>query len=267
MLGGPALTARAALRAGCGLAILAMPEPLLASALAVVPEATGLALPCGRDGELDSSKCAETLDEHLSAAHAIAIGPGLGARLSQQQIVMRLVAGDGAPIVIDADALNALAETERFDLDFRAKAILTPHPGEFSRLAARLSIDADPVTPARRRHAAERLAQRLGAVVVLKGSETVVADGLRSWTAHVGNAALATGGSGDVLCGIVASFVAQFHRAGAGSVLDLFDCARLAVQCHGLAADAWSAKHGSAGLLAHELCDLVPDVLSTMRAK
>lgn len=265
MLGGPALTARAALRAGCGLVVLAMPEPILPGALAVAPEATGLALPCSGDGELDPSRSAEMLDVHLPTAHAVAIGPGLGARMAQQQIVMRLVATEEVPLIIDADALNALSETPRFDLDFRASAILTPHPGEFARLAARLGIEADPIDPDRRAEAAERLAQRLGTIVVLKGARTVVSDGLRSWTADVGNAALATAGSGDVLTGIAASFTAQFHRPPSAT-LDLFDCARLAVQVHGRAADLWASRHGQAGLLAHELCDLIPDVLAAMRS-
>jgi len=265
MLGGPALSARAALRSGCGLVVLAMPQPILSEALAVAPEATGLALPCDGDGELDPSRSAELLDAHLPTAHAVAIGPGFGARLPQQQVVMRLVANDLVPMVIDADALNALAETERFDLDLRAKAILTPHPGEFARLAARLGLDADPVSPTHRAIAAERMAQRLGVVVVLKGAGTIVSDGLRTWTADVGNAALATAGSGDVLTGITASFVAQFHRGGAHA-LDLFECARLAVDVHGRAADHWASQHGAAGLLAHELCDLIPDVLAGLRA-
>jgi len=264
MVGGPALAARSALRAGCGLAVLAMPEPILAAALEIVPEATGVPLPCRADGSIDASRSAQVIDEHLSNATVLAIGPGFGAGAPQQQVVMRLVAREGAPLVIDADALNSLAEVERFDLDFRAKAILTPHPGEYARLAARLGIEADPVDPGRRIDAATALSRRLGAIVLLKGANTIVTDGLRSWAASIVNPALATAGSGDVLTGIVASFAAQFHRSG---MLDLFDCARLAVQAHGAAAGAWSERHGSAGLLAHELCDLLPEAIERMRRR
>ncbi|MBX3355556.1 MAG: NAD(P)H-hydrate dehydratase [Phycisphaeraceae bacterium] len=289
MLGGPALTARAAFRAGCGLVALAMPEAILREALAVVPEATGVALPCGGDGAIEPARAAEVIDPHLTSAQAIAIGPGFGSATPQQQVVMRLISADLPPMVIDADALNCLSEVERFDLDFRASAILTPHPKEFARLAQRLDLGLSPddaIEPARRPDAAARLAQRLGAVVILKGAPTVVSDGLRTWTASTVNPALATGGSGDVLTGIAASFVAQFHRAGvkapvprstasaatgiarpgsASNTLDLFECARLAVWAHGRAADHWAARHGSAGLLAHELADLVPDVLAEER--
>lgn len=266
MVGGPALAARSALRAGCGLVILAMPEPILAAALEIVPEATGVPLPCAPNGAIDPSAAAEAIDRHLAGASVLALGPGLGVGAAQEQVVMRLVSREGDAMVVDADALNCLAATERFDLDFRAKAILTPHPGEFARLAERLGIQADPVDPARRDEAAQTLARRLGAVVVLKGARTVVSDGLRTWSAAIVNPALATAGSGDVLTGIASSFMAQFHRgAAAAGRLDLFDCARLAVQVHGAAAALWSERHGAAGLLAHELCDLVPDVLAGLR--
>lgn len=266
MIGGPALCARAALRTGCGLVVLAMPEPILAAALEVAPEATGIPLPCASDGSLRSSAAAEAIDRVRESAQAIVVGPGLGLGEAQRQVVLRLAAFDDPPLVIDADALNALAATDRFDLDLRAKAILTPHPGEFSRLVERLGLHADPIAPERRPDAALRLAQRVGAVVVLKGAGTVVSDGLRAWVSRRGNAALATAGSGDVLAGVIASLVAQFHRAERGSAsMSLFDAARLGVEIHGRAAESWSASHGDAGLLAHELCDLIPGVLASMR--
>ena len=292
MLGGPAFAARAALRTGCGLVVLAMPEPLLAAGLTVAPSATGLALPCRKDGRLAAAAAAEAIDQHLRPAQCLALGPGLGAELPQQQFTMRLVAQEEIPLVVDADALNCLAHTRAFHLDFRARAILTPHPGEFARLAAALAIDADPVDPAQRPAAAESLAQRLGCVVVLKGAGTVVSDGLRTWVSSAGNAALATAGSGDVLTGVIAGLVAQFHRGDASArlyalaaakagrpappSLDLFDCARLGVELHGRAAERWSARIAAAagaaagaagaGLLADELCDELPATIAAWRS-
>jgi NAD(P)H-hydrate epimerase len=149
--------------------------------------------------------------------------------------------------------------------------ILTPHPGEFRRLAAAVGIEADPIDPRGRSEAAAALAGRLGCIVVLKGAGTVVSDGLRTWVNQTGNAALATAGTGDVLTGVIAGLVAQFHReavprgAAAGG-LSLFDCARLGTRLHGLAADRWAGRHGTAGLLVRDLLDELPDAMQQMRS-
>jgi NAD(P)H-hydrate epimerase len=268
MIGGPAFTASAALRSGAGLCILAVPAPIMAAALVIAPGATGLALPVDRDRALRSSAAAEILDAHLGSADCVAIGPGFGTGDAQQQIVVRLLAGSETPLVVDADALNTLAALRDFPGDLGAPAILTPHPGEFRRLAKALALGAEAESgatdPARRADAATRLAARLGCVVVLKGAGTVVSDGLGTWTCRAGCAALATAGTGDVLTGVIASFVAQFAREPAG--LSLYDCARLGVEVHGRAGDRWASRHGDAGLVAQELIDEIPDVLRDLRA-
>jgi NAD(P)H-hydrate epimerase len=139
--------------------------------------------------------------------------------------------------------------------------VLTPHPGEYARIAASLRIDADPIDPVARPHAAERLAQRLGCVVVLKGHGTVVSDGHRTWTCGHGNDALAVGGSGDVLAGVVAGLLAAHGRA-----LGLYDCARLAVEAHAIAGERWARRAGgTAGMLAAELAAEIPAALGAMR--
>jgi NAD(P)H-hydrate epimerase len=290
MLGGPAFAALGALRAGAGLAVLAVPQPIMAEALLAAPSATGLALPVDSGGRLQPSEVAALIDQHIAQWSCLAIGPGLGADVPQQQVVVRLISQDEKPLVIDADALNALAALRDFHRDFRCQAILTPHPGEFARLAEALSIRADilsqrrPSAPgsagaearASRADAAQQLAQRLGCIVVLKGAGTVVSDGINAWTSETGNAALATAGTGDVLTGIIAGLVSQFFKShlGAGSRqvspaqqggLSLFDCARLGVHIHGLAADRWAARHGPAGMLATDLLNEIPDVLTAMR--
>lgn len=268
MLGGPVLCARAALRAGCGLVDLALPAPLVPGALSALESATAHALPVDAHGELDPSASAAVLDPVLERATALAIGPGLGAGHAVAQVVVRLLARDAVPVVVDADALNALASTSRFDLDFRAPAILTPHPGEHARLAAALGLPALPEDPSPDAlHAATlAMARRIGAVVVLKGARTAVSDGLRTWSAHAGMSALATGGSGDVLAGACASMLAQFGPTSRARALDIFDCARVAVMAHGRAARIWGEGHGSAGMLAAELCDTLPKAIDLMRA-
>lgn len=265
MIGGPALTALAALRSGAGLAVLAMPEPILRPGMTIAPSATGIALPTTADGELIASGASEAIDRVVDSHAVLAVGPGLGTSDAVQQVVMRLAARVETPMVLDADALNAIAAVRSFGLDLKAPAILTPHPGEWSRLAKALGIAGDPVDPRARPAAVRTMAQRLGAIVVLKGAGTVVSDGLREWTCGVGNAALATGGTGDVLTGVIAGLVAQFRR-GEGSTLGLFECACLGVEIHGRAADAWAAKNGSAGLLAMDLVGEIPPVLARLRA-
>jgi len=263
MLGGPAFAAVAALRSGAGLAVLAVPAPLMAAGLTVAPSATGLALPVDNAGRLDPSGVAALLDRYLPQFDCLAVGPGLGDDEPQRRIMARLISREDVPLVIDADALNALAGLADFGGDLKARAVLTPHPGEYKRLAATLGIDAEPGDAESRTAAAQGLAQRLGCVVVLKGAGTVVSDGINTWTNFTGNVALATAGTGDVLTGIIAGLVAQHARTGG---LSLYDCARLGVVAHGLAADRWSVSHGDTGLLAEELLDELPHVMAELRA-
>jgi NAD(P)H-hydrate epimerase len=239
----------------------------MAAVLVIAPSATGLALPVDDRGELKASDVAQLIDRHAASYNCIAIGPGFGDDLPQQQVVIRLAAQDEVPLVIDADGLNALANLREFHRDFRAQAVLTPHPGEFARLAKALGLKADPVDPDKREHAAAQLAQRLGCVVVLKGHRTIISNGMQTHVNTTGNVVLASAGTGDVLTGIIAGFIAQFfHRSPAGG-LSLFDCARLAVHVHGLAADRWASRHGSAGMLASELLNEIPQAIACLRGE
>jgi len=276
MVGGPALSALAALRSGCGLAVLAVPKPLMAASLIIAPSATGLALPVDEQKHLAPSEVAHLLDAYLNSIHCLAVGPGMGTGDAQQQVVLRLITQDDVPLVLDADALNALSQVREFHRDFRAHAVLTPHPGEYRRLAEALGIDRDPTSPEARADAAGELARRLGCVVVLKGHETVICDGLNTHVNDTGNVAMATAGTGDVLTGIIAGFVAQFFKSNLGSGsrqitseqrggLTLYDCARWGVYLHGLAADYWAEKHGNAGMLATDLLAELPGALRDIR--
>ncbi len=204
MIGAPALAANAALRMGAGLAVMLLPAPILASALTIAPGATGVALPTNARGEILASDAACLLDELLLSTHCLAIGPGLGGidvasgavDEGAAGLVLRAVNQERVPVVVDADALNHLAHMPALATDLHASAVLTPHPGEFRRLAESLKIEADPVHPATRPDAAAQLAQRLGCLVVLKGPRTVVTDGQRFYRNGTGTAALAVGGLG-----------------------------------------------------------------------
>lgn len=276
MVGGPALAALGALRSGAGLAVLAVPMPIMAAALVIAPSATGLALPVDESGVVRPSDAAELLDRQMAQYRCVAVGPGLGAGVAQQQIVVRLIAQDQVPLVVDADAINCLASLRDFARDLRAHAIFTPHPGEYARLAEALGLSGDPADPSKRPAAAQQLAQRLGCVVVLKGQGTIISDGIEVHANSMGNAALATAGTGDVLTGLIAGLVAQFFKPALGSGtrqitaaqqggLNLLECARLGVHLHGQAADQWAAKHGDAGMLAADLLAEIPDAIAALR--
>ena len=262
MLGGAMLAARGALRAGAGRAIAAVPAPLVAEALAILPEATVIALPTDSSGELIASAAAEAIDGALLEASAVVVGPALGRSGAAGQVVMRLASLGERPLVIDADAIRSFASHSDATRDLRGTAVFTPHPGEARELAESLALEIDCVERATRPAAALALAQRLGSVVVLKGAGTVTSDGLRAWRCDRGNAALATGGSGDVLGGVVAAMFAQFGR---DPQLSPGALAALAVEIHARAGDLWRDMHGDAGALAHEIADLVPDAMRAMR--
>lgn len=278
MLGGPCISAVAALRVGAGLVRLVMPAPILAEGLTVAPSATGVALPATDDGSIDIPHAAGVIDGLCAQADCIAVGPGLGMDDAVEALTLRLIGQTRAPIVVDADAINAMSVIPELTREVRAHAVLTPHPGEYRRLASSLKIDLDPTNESQRPEAAQALAQRLGCVVVLKGAHTVVSDGRSLWVNDdAPNPALGTAGTGDALTGVIAGLIGQFHRspilAGEKTVtsearggLSLFDCARLGVRIHSWAARAWVEEVGAdAGMLAMELCERIPQAVQAMR--
>lgn len=248
MLGAPALCARAALRSGAGLVKVACPSSILPHVLTIEPSATGIAL---ANEPADAIKQLHQADPQNKAI--LAIGPGLGQTAERGQLITALLAGQRT-IVLDADGLNLMASSLQNNdkPSITAPLVLTPHPGEYRRLADALHIDADPVDPDRRVDAATQLAHKLDAVVILKGRHSVITDGQRFAVNTTGNPALATAGSGDVLTGLLASLLAQgMHR---------FAAAQLAAHLHGQAADRWAEQHGRRGLRAMDLADALPSV-------
>jgi ADP-dependent NAD(P)H-hydrate dehydratase len=281
MIGAPALAALGALRAGVGRARLAMPAPILPHGMLIAVSATGLAIPVGPTGEIEPHDAAAAIDAAAERCDCLVVGPGLGLSSGSSAAALRAVQQHDLSVVLDADAITSLASIPELLRDFRAAAILTPHPGEFRSLAKPLGIEEDPVDPKTRPRAAEHMAQRLGCIVVLKGAGTVVSDGHRTWVNHTGNAVLAAAGTGDVLAGILAGLIAQFvakpedarpwpmpaKPRPSGKPLDLFDAARLGVAAHALAADRWRSEHAaSAGMLAVDLLAGLPAVIESMRA-
>lgn len=248
MIGAPAICARAALRSGVGLVKIACPPSVLPFVLTIEPSATGIAI-----GDEPGDALAQIERADPDAKAVLAVGPGLGMDPRRSDLLMALL-GWARPIVLDADGLNLFAKRmkqTRDSMPRTAPLILTPHPGEYRRLAEALGIDADPAgDEAERGRAASLLAQQLDAVVVLKGKHSVITDGERYAINPTGNPALATAGSGDVLTGIIASLLAQG--------MDAFEAAQLGAHVHGLAADQWASNQGRRGLRAMELADGLP---------
>ncbi|UCE85375.1 MAG: NAD(P)H-hydrate dehydratase [Deltaproteobacteria bacterium] len=251
--GAAALAARGAGRAGAGLVTLGCPAGIADILEVKCTEAMTAALPDTAERCLAAS--AEKPILALGAERqAVALGPGLGVHPETVALVRSVVAGLDVPLVIDADGLNALAGAAAALQGRRAPTILTPHPGEAARLLGTTgeAINRDRVAAAR------RLARESGAVVLLKGAASVVAEpGGAALVNPTGGSELATGGTGDVLTGVVAAFVAQ----GAAP----FDAAALAAYLHGLAGDRIAAREGPAGLQASDLADALPEAARVLR--
>lgn len=236
--GAAVLCGRAALRGGAGLVTIACPPEALPTIAAGLPE-----IMTDAAGRFVAAEWRRRLD----GRDALVVGPGLGTAADTVQLVRWLLASAAAPMVLDADGLNAIAGDVGVLRDAAGPRILTPHPGEMARLTG-LATGA---VQAKRIEHARALARDTGAVVVLKGSGTVVAAPDGRWSINLsGGPLLGTGGTGDVLAGLAGSLLAQ----GLAS----YDAARLAVFLHGRAGDRLAQRLGDAGLLASELADELP---------
>jgi NAD(P)H-hydrate epimerase len=230
-----------ALRGGAGLVTLASRPEVLPIALAGRPEAMSLALP--GDGALALPDLDPLVDAAL-AADAVVMGPGIPRGPGTARFLRQLAGRARVPCVIDADALNALADEPDLLASWPVPAVLTPHPGEMGRLS-QLSIgdvQRDRVGLARDK------ARAWGCVVVLKGARTVVADPVEpAAVIPTGNPGMATGGTGDVLAGVCGALLA-------GGMAP-FAAARAAAWIHGRAGDLAAQRHGQRGMLAGDLID------------
>ncbi len=253
--GAAALAALGALRAGAGLVTLAAIGPVRAAAAAQLPEVTYLPLPKS-DGSVGSG-AGDVVVRAMASYDVLLLGPGLGQSANAQALV-RGVLSDPAvasiKTVIDADGLNCLAKVPNWPSLLHSGAVLTPHPGEFARLAAMTVADvqADRVALARGR------AQEWRQTVVMKGAHTVIAepDG-RAMVSSSANAGLATAGTGDVLAGTIAGLL--------GQGVDPFEAAALGTFLHSSAGDLYLNEYGASGLLASELGAGIARVAANLR--
>jgi NAD(P)H-hydrate epimerase len=245
MIGAPVMAGTSALRMGAGLVQLAVPRAILQAALAITPELIGLGLgkAAGKDQLLDAAEKADV----------VVIGPGLGKTPEAEARVTRLVRLD-KPMVIDADALNILAAGKRWPSYFKAKAVLTPHPGEMARLAKLFGKSVVPSDEAGRIAIAVEASQTFGQTVVLKGRNTVVTDGKRYYLNTTGDSSLSKAGTGDVLSGMIATALAQ--------AMPPFEAACVAVHLHGRAGELAGQRLGLRCVLARDVIDALSKALA-----
>jgi ADP-dependent NAD(P)H-hydrate dehydratase / NAD(P)H-hydrate epimerase len=241
--GAPSMTALAAMRAGAGLVTAAVPAPALPVISSFAPELMTWPLAATKSGQI-SAKNLEKKDLLTAGITVLAIGPGLGQGAETSRFVLGLLGATKMPAVIDADALNILAAKPALLKKF-AKGrtlVLTPHPGEMARLAGTTVAKIQ----ANRLETARDFARSFGVTLVLKGSRTLIAhpDG-RVAVNTSGNPAMAKGGSGDLLTGLVAGLLAQYPDHPAQAV-------EAAVYLHGLAADLAVHQGDEHTLLATE---------------
>lgn len=278
MIGAPALAAHGAARAGAGLVRILAPAPILDVVLSAALFATGAPLAVEPDGSPTTHLAVRTFDDQLRSATSVVLGPGLGVSPGSTALTLRAITQESIPVVLDADSLNALAQTPEFHRDLRAPAILTPHPGEFIRLERALGMNGQspPAGDEDRTARAGSLARRAGCVVVLKGACTIVTDGHRAWQCSLACPCLATGGTGDVLAGVIGGLLAQ-HGPAASRVAphaDLLWLAAIAVEAHARAATLWaesvsrddSDRPATAGMIATDLPAFVGRSLARLRS-
>lgn len=245
MSGAAVLAGTATLRGGAGLVQVATPEPVGPLVASAQPCLMTVWLPADRRGRLSRAALPELLALARSAT-AVVLGPGLGQSLDLLILVPTLLEQVARPVVLDADGLNALSTHTEILNRREAPTVLTPHPGEFARLTG---LDTKAVQ-ADRRNVALEFARRHRAVLVLKGAGTLVTDGRRLYTNTTGNPGMATGGSGDVLAGLLGALLAQGVEA--------FDAAVLGVYLHGRAGDLARDEVGETSLIATDLLDHLP---------
>jgi NAD(P)H-hydrate epimerase len=244
--GAAVLGARAAVRAGAGLVTAAVAAPIAPILHAGCLEAMVILLPASPGGAVAAAAGDPALAA-VAARSALALGPGLGQEEETVAVIRRLVAGAAVPLVLDADGLNAFAGRAGELTARPAPTVLTPHPGEMGRLLGITTAAVEADRPA----AARRAAAMTGAIVVLKGSLTLVAaPGGGLYVNPTGNAGMASGGSGDVLTGILGGLLAQR--------IEPLDATLLAVYLHGLAGDLAAARLGGPAVAAEELIVSLP---------
>lgn len=261
--GAAAMTSVGAMRAGAGLVTLGIPKSLNPIMAKKLTEVMTLPLPespihpplsKGETGGFSGILGYEAFQDIISFSKdkdVFIIGPGLTVSEPVKKLVLRLIMESKIPLVIDADAVNCLAGDVRILKKAKAPIIITPHPGEMARLVGMTAKDVQED----RIGIAERFAKENKVIVVLKGARTVIAEHSgKIFINSTGNPGMATAGTGDILSGMIGGFIAQGYSP--------IDAARIGVYLHGLAGDESAKKKGQIGMMATDMLDVLPELIT-----
>lgn len=241
MAGAAALACKSAIRSGVGIVKAAVPSVINDIIQISVPEAISVPLADNKKGQIETS-CLNEILNHIKDCNAVAIGPGLGKNEDILKIINTIIKNTDIPLVVDADGLNAVGLNADTIFSLRNSIVITPHPGEMARLTG---LDIKHINE-NRIEIAREYSRKWGIIVLLKGSRTVIA--LPNGKVYIntsGNPGMASGGSGDVLTGVLSSFLAQKFK--------IEDAVVAAAFIHGLAGDIMAEKFGEYGLAASDI--------------
>jgi NAD(P)H-hydrate epimerase len=242
MSGAAILAGTAALRGGAGLVYVASPASTASIVASYEPSYLTIPLPEDLDGRATSAS-AEILER--MTFDVMAFGPGLGQSESLRRLMLELLPTFAGPMIVDADGLNLLVDHLEILPRRLGPTLLTPHLGEWARL---LGVDVDAARDDD--GAAHRFASDHRAIVIRKGPGTLVTDGERAYRNRTGNPGMATGGTGDVLTGLLAALIGQGMSG--------YEAGKLAVHLHGRAGDQAATDRGEISLIASDLLDFLP---------
>lgn len=240
--GAAALAAMGALRSGAGLVYLGVPESIYAIEAVKLTEPIVFPLP-EKDGKLWEKALPEILSR-LPQMDAVLIGCGLGQSPGTRAVTEATLSNAQCPVILDADGINVIATHKDILRERHHSTILTPHPGEFSRLG----YNSD-----QRIESAANAARDLNCILLLKGHKTVITDGFECYVNRTGNAGMAVGGSGDVLSGIITALVGQ-------SIPPLI-AAACGAWLHGKAGDICAETTGQYGMLPTDMLQVLPRLM------
>lgn len=242
--GAAALAALGALRVGAGLVYLGVPECIYEIEAKRLLETIVLPLP--DDGTTLSADALEEISVLLNKVDVVVIGCGLGQSAGTERVTKHVLSAFNGVVVLDADAINVIKNQKEYIRDRKGLTVLTPHDGEYARLAGH-SVGEN------RMGAAAELANDLNAIVALKGHKTIITDGENAYINNTGNPGMAVGGSGDVLAGMIGGLV--------GQKIPPLEATACAVWIHGAAGDICAKEIGQYGMLPGDMLQSIPKLM------